>query len=712
MAESVVNLTEDGVAYIEFQKTITQSDLDNGLTVYGQATAEHGINEINGVAYELVTPFYDATLTLINNTPKDYYEVGDTIEWTLRLTNTGNYPIRGGGGSIYCPQLMFGEIAGGCGYSHSDPINPGGHFDVHVSTTVREVPPLQIGTNEITVTATYSGDHISGLYEYQTFAVLRPAPESFDELTWAEIAELEPSEEWIGRSKTIALNESAFTSGTKGQMTGTVTCLGINHDNVGDGKRAKFTFRLDWIPLTTTNGPNIAGMMLNCMPSDLRAVLTPVFRGGQSTSVSNTFFLYVGEVTGVPNSYNGLQYQYFKDHPGTAARILTFNGTPAAYHLSDGVVQATGTVTNGVSSSTIGFAPCFCVGEYTPTLEDATLEELSWAEITALEPDEKYIGQSKTITLDRTQFEGVISEQYIGDMTGTVTCIGINHDDKVSGGKAKFTFRFDWIPVRRCLDPERRTNIRQCDVLTFLSTAFVNAMPDELRPLLATVSKEVWSVSSIEAKVWLFSAYEVFGSGGSEGLRYPWFTTATYRDIFLDFDGTLTDYWLRTFYSTSSGFWVIGTTTSAATFYAQSQGIYGIAPGFCIDCEGPATATYSNADRTKAVTFRITANEDLSGRVLTIDYPYSHSAEGYKYPCACETDESRFEFIAPTSDTNSVTFVGIFDKFPAGSTIDFRIVVPSEDDTLGITTSFDTDATFVFQMDETTTFATLRPFEA
>lgn len=595
MAESVVNLTEDGVAYIEFEKTITQSDLDNGLTVYAQATAEHGINSIDGVAYELVPPYYDATLTLTNDTPKDQYVVGDTIEWTLRITNTGDLPIRGGGGSIMCPQLVFGELVGGYSYNHSDPINPGDHFEVHVSTTVREVPPLQFGDNEITVTAYYNGDHISSIYEYRTFTVLRVAPESFDELTWAEIAELEPDEKWIGRSKTITLKREAFTGGTVGEMTGTVTCIGINHDTAATGQRTRFTFRFDWIPYDNTNGPTIAGMMNQSLPDDLRSVITPIYKDGVTVGVHSLFYLSQKELTGTANTAGGTQYRYFIDHPGASTRILTLNGRPSTYQLRDGAVLADGSVTSSISyTDPIGYAPCFCIGQ-SPYLSE--IDGMSWSQIAALIPEERHIGMSKRITLDRSAFSGIPDSQ-LGYMDGTVTVIGINHDDKTAGGKAKFTFRFDWIPAKRDMNTPASNSggFATSQMLTFLESEFWEALPQGLRSQIVEVDKPSRTYYSSAArtesyKLWLFSNYEIQGTGNwaDEGPRYAYYAAGTSNDYVLNFNGEPATWWFRSIGSSYGSNAFMSWYSEVYNGYLQgylatttSTVVNGIAPGFCI----------------------------------------------------------------------------------------------------------------------------------
>lgn len=340
------------------------------------------------------------------------------------------------------------------------------------------------------------------------------------------------------------------------------------------------------------------------------------------------------------------------------------------------------------------------------------LESLTWEQISQLEPTEDMIGLSKSLTMTQTWN---IGPSYHGNLSGTVTIVGINHDEKTDGtGKAKFTFRFDWIPVKNLMRSPASKDGGYADAAnmrSFLDDTFFNGLPEDLKPYVVQVNKPSCPdytnpAVNVPAYVWPFSLCEQHGplftnAQEQEGPQYAWYASATTSDYQnLDFNATQSGYWLRSVRRTEATSYFLSRTTGAA-----SNSREGVAPGFCIDGETP---DYNNPvqidslpegeSRTISFSHKVTSGDesgliiatDVSGLHVTarrelpveVEFPFDKSFEN----CTWEELATRYEPTeADIGKTKTITFGNgtLTDTDTSGTYVysgDVRVIGINHDD--------------------------------
>lgn len=188
------------------------------------------------------------------------------------------------------------------------------------------------------------------------------------------------------------------------------------------------------------------------------------------------------------------------------------------------------------------------------------------------------VGDSKTVNIGGTNYE--------------VQIIGFNHDDKVSGGKAAYSFQ-----LVDCLNQTQQMNTSNTNTGGWNGSAmrgrmstYKSQLPAALRNVIKTVKKKsgTGGGSSSETQqtnddLFLLSEIEIFGtttySVAGEGTQYEWYKAGNSR--IKKVNGSANAWWERSPGSGyTGGFCFVGSSGSAG--YNAADASYGVSFGFCV----------------------------------------------------------------------------------------------------------------------------------
>lgn len=188
------------------------------------------------------------------------------------------------------------------------------------------------------------------------------------------------------------------------------------------------------------------------------------------------------------------------------------------------------------------------------------------------------VGDSKTVNIGGTNYE--------------VQIIGFNHDDKVSGGKAAYSFQ-----LVDCLNQTQQMNTSNTNTGGWNGSAmrgrmstYKSQLPAALRNVIKTVKKKsgTGGGSSSETQqtnddLFLLSEIEIFGtttySVAGEGTQYEWYKAGNSR--IKKVNGSAGIWWERSPRSGGTGhFCCVGSSGGADYDYANYS--RGVSFGFCV----------------------------------------------------------------------------------------------------------------------------------
>lgn len=188
------------------------------------------------------------------------------------------------------------------------------------------------------------------------------------------------------------------------------------------------------------------------------------------------------------------------------------------------------------------------------------------------------VGDSKTVNIGGTNYE--------------VQIIGFNHDDKVSGGKAAYSFQ-----LVDCLNQTQQMNTSNTNTGGWNGSAmrgrmstYKSQLPAALRNVIKTVKKKSGTgggsssgTQQTNDDLFLLSEIEIFGtttySVAGEGTQYEWYKAGNSR--IKKVNGSANDWWERSPYSgTANDFCRVSSSGVAVINYANLS--YGVSFGFCV----------------------------------------------------------------------------------------------------------------------------------
>lgn len=188
------------------------------------------------------------------------------------------------------------------------------------------------------------------------------------------------------------------------------------------------------------------------------------------------------------------------------------------------------------------------------------------------------VGDSKTVNIGGTNYE--------------VQIIGFNHDDKVSGGKAAYSFQ-----LVDCLNQTQQMNTSNTNTGGWNGSAmrgrmstYKSQLPAALRNVIKTVKKKSGTgggsssgTQQTNDDLFLLSEIEIFGtttySVAGEGTQYEWYKAGNSR--IKKVNGSAGAWWERSPRSGNSGsFCYVYSSGDAANDYAF--GSLGVSFGFCV----------------------------------------------------------------------------------------------------------------------------------
>lgn len=187
------------------------------------------------------------------------------------------------------------------------------------------------------------------------------------------------------------------------------------------------------------------------------------------------------------------------------------------------------------------------------------------------------VGDSKTVNIGGTNYE--------------VQIIGFNHDDKVSGGKAAYSFQ-----LVDCLNQTQQMNTSNTNTGGWNDSAmrgrmstYKSQLPAALRNVIKTVKKKSGTgggsssgTQQTNDDLFLLSEIEIFGtttySVAGEGTQYEWYKAGNSR--IKKVNGSANYWWERSPYSgDTSRFCYVNSSGSASGSVAAS---IGVSFGFCV----------------------------------------------------------------------------------------------------------------------------------
>lgn len=188
------------------------------------------------------------------------------------------------------------------------------------------------------------------------------------------------------------------------------------------------------------------------------------------------------------------------------------------------------------------------------------------------------VGDSKTVNIGGTNYE--------------VQIIGFNHDDKVSGGKAAYSFQ-----LVDCLNQTQQMNTSNTNTGGWNGSAmrgrmstYKSQLPAALRNVIKTVKKKSGTgggsssgTQQTNDDLFLLSEIEIFGtttySVAGEGTQYEWYKAGNSR--IKKVNGSANYWWERSPYSgNTNAFCAVGSSGNASYDYASNS--LGGSFGFCV----------------------------------------------------------------------------------------------------------------------------------
>lgn len=188
------------------------------------------------------------------------------------------------------------------------------------------------------------------------------------------------------------------------------------------------------------------------------------------------------------------------------------------------------------------------------------------------------VGDSKTVNIGGTNYE--------------VQIIGFNHDDKVSGGKAAYSFQ-----LMDCLNQTQQMNTSNTNTGSWNGSAmrgrmstYKSQLPAALRNVIKTVKKKSGTgggsssgTQQTNDDLFLLSEIEIFGtttySVAGEGTQYEWYKAGNRR--IKKVNGSAYYWWERSPLSGDTTiFCGVGSSGSANGYNANASD--GVSFGFCV----------------------------------------------------------------------------------------------------------------------------------
>lgn len=188
------------------------------------------------------------------------------------------------------------------------------------------------------------------------------------------------------------------------------------------------------------------------------------------------------------------------------------------------------------------------------------------------------VGDSKTVNIGGTNYE--------------VQIIGFNHDDKVSGGKAAYSFQ-----LVDCLNQTQQMNTSNTNTGGWNGSAmrgrmstYKSQLPTALRNVIKTVKKKSGTgggsssgTQQTNDDLFLLSEIEIFGtttySVAGEGTQYEWYKAGNSR--IKKVNGSANAWWERSPYSGSTTCFCIVHSSGSAD-YNDANYSSGVSFGFCV----------------------------------------------------------------------------------------------------------------------------------
>lgn len=188
------------------------------------------------------------------------------------------------------------------------------------------------------------------------------------------------------------------------------------------------------------------------------------------------------------------------------------------------------------------------------------------------------VGDSKTVNIGGTNYE--------------VQIIGFNHDDKVSGGKAAYSFQ-----LVDCLNQTQQMNTSNTNTGSWNGSAmrgrmstYKSQLPAALRNVIKTVKKKSGTgggsssgTQQTNDDLFLLSEIEIFGtttySVAGEGTQYEWYKAGNTK--VKKVNGSASYWWERSPYSGNTYYFCgVDSNGNASNNYASIS--YGVSFGFCV----------------------------------------------------------------------------------------------------------------------------------
>ena len=188
------------------------------------------------------------------------------------------------------------------------------------------------------------------------------------------------------------------------------------------------------------------------------------------------------------------------------------------------------------------------------------------------------VGDSKTVNIGGTNYE--------------VQIIGFNHDDKVSGGKAAYSFQ-----LMDCLNQTQQMNTSNTNTGSWNGSAmrgrmstYKSQLPAALRNVIKTVKKKSGTgggsssgTQQTNDDLFLLSEIEIFGtttySVAGEGTQYEWYKAGNRR--IKKVNGSANSWWERSPYSGGTDYFCYVNSSGNAN-YSSANGSNGVSFGFCV----------------------------------------------------------------------------------------------------------------------------------
>lgn len=188
------------------------------------------------------------------------------------------------------------------------------------------------------------------------------------------------------------------------------------------------------------------------------------------------------------------------------------------------------------------------------------------------------VGDSKTVNIGGTNYE--------------VQIIGFNHDDKVSGGKAAYSFQ-----LVDCLNQTQQMNTSNTNTGGWNGSAmrgrmstYKSQLPAALRNVIKTVKKKSGTgggsssgTQQTNDDLFLLSEIEIFGtttySVAGEGTQYEWYKAGNSR--IKKVNGSAGGWWERSPCSGDTASFC-GVNGSGDAGYGDAYGSGGVSFGFCV----------------------------------------------------------------------------------------------------------------------------------